>query len=217
MTTSNPFQDTRTLLFDIDGTLLDTQEFILQATEYTLTQFGFPVPPRTILTKNVGKPFPEYYQVLTEQTDVSDLITTHRNFQLEHLNLSAPFPNTIETLTALKSRGYRCATVSTRAKITTLETLELANIKEFFDVCISGDDAPTHKPNPAPLFLALEQLSASPAQAVMIGDSHLDVQAGKNAGTKTIRVSYGFHTDYIDDPKPDAVIHNIHELLTLFP
>lgn len=217
MTPQNPLLDIRTLLFDIDGTLLDTREFILQATEYTLAQFGIAIPPRTTLTKMVGKPFPEFYQILSGQTDVSDLITTHRNFQLEHLNLSVPFAGTIETLTTLKSRGYRCATVSTRAKITTLETLELAHIKDFFEVCISGDDAPAHKPDPAPLFLALQQLSTDPAQAVMIGDSHLDVQAGKNAGTKTIRVSYGFHTDYIDDPKPDSVIHNINELLTLFP
>lgn len=204
-----------TLLFDIDGTLLDTREFILQATEHTLRQFDLNVPDRDTLSKMVGKPFPEFYQILAERSDVADLVATHRAFQLEHLDLSVPFPNTIETLHALKERGYRLATVSTRSKITTHETLKLAGIDHYFDVCISGEDTPEKKPHPAPLLLALERLQSEPHDAVMIGDSDFDVEAGKNAGTQTVRVSYGFHTEKMHDTNPDAIIHDIKELLTI--
>lgn len=206
-----------TLLFDIDGTLLDTTEFILQATEYTLNFFGLPVPDRGVIAKLVGKPFPEYYQLLSNQENVTELINTHRTFQLAHMDLSVPFPNTLETLATLKGRGYTLATVSTRAKITTVETLKRAHIDHFFDTIISGDDAPQVKPDPAPLLLALERLQRAPHEAVMIGDSHLDIEAGKNAGTQTIRASYGFHTENMHTTEPDVIINDIKELLTILP
>ena len=102
--------------------------------------------------------------------------------------------------------------VTSRSNKTSHQTLVNAGMSDFFDVVISAEDTKELKPNPAPLFKALKYLKATPEQAVMVGDSHLDIEAGKNAGTKTIRVTYGFHNDNLDEPKPDLFIHDIGEL-----
>lgn len=81
----------------------------------------------------------------------------------------------------------------------------------LFDV-----DGTLLKPHPAPLLKALERMSLPISSAAMIGDSHLDIEAGKNAGTKTVRATYGFHTDKLHESKPDFIINSIAELLNIF-
>ena len=93
-----------TLIFDIDGTILDTQEFIFQATEHALATLGYPVPERSVIAKNVGKSFPEYYFSLTNsKKDIDKLIDIHRAFQYLNINLAKLFPNAFETLKTLKN------------------------------------------------------------------------------------------------------------------
>ncbi len=205
----------KALLFDVDGTLLDTREFILQATEHALKTHGYTVPQRAELSKHVSKPLGKVYQDITGQAEVGELENTHREFQLANLHLSVPFLNTVETLKTLKERGYRMAIVTTRSRKTSVKTLELAGVDIFFDTIISKEDTPAVKPDPTPLLKALEQLGCTPAEAIMIGDSELDVQAGKNAGTQTVRVTYGFHTEHLHDPKPDYIIDEIGKLTTI--
>ena len=112
-----------TLLFDLDGTLLDTRDFIIQATQHALLTHGYPVPEQSIISKLVGKPFNEYYRELTGLDDSTVLQTTHRAFQLTNLHLSVLFPQTLHTLETLHNRGYKMAVITTRSKITSLETL----------------------------------------------------------------------------------------------
>ncbi len=207
----------KVLLFDIDGTILDTREFIIQATEHTLTLHGHTVPKKTKISKLVGKPFNEFYTRLTGLSEVAQLQKTHREYQLKNLHLSKIFPRAKETLMALRERGYTMAAVTTRSKITSLDTLRQADVEQCFDVIISKEDAVAEKPHPAPLLKALEILNEIPEHAVMIGDADVDVEAGKNAGTKTIRVTYGFNTDRLHETAPDYIIHDIKELLTLLP
>jgi pyrophosphatase PpaX len=204
-----------TYLFDIDGTLLDTKEFILQATEHSLAHYGYVVPDRSVIAPLVGEKFETYYFKLTGQQEVTDLINKHREFQVANLHLSTPFEGTPETLQFLHAQGCKLAAVTSRSKITSLDTLEQAGLLHFFDTVISSEDTPEVKPSPEPLLLALERLGKTPEQAVMVGDSHFDVEAGKNAGTKTVRATYGFHTDNLNDPKPDHFIDAIGELLVL--
>ncbi len=205
-----------TILFDIDGTVLDTSEFILQATEYALAALGYPVPDRSVIRKEVGIPFPQYYIDLCGSAEnVEELILKHREFQYSNYNLSKLFPNALETLNSLKKKGYKLAAVTTRSNKTSHQTLVDAGIFDLFDIIISFEDAKKLKPNPEPLLKALENLNETPDKAVMIGDSHLDIEAGKNAGTKTIRAAYGFHKDNLHNPDPDFIIEDIGELLKI--
>ncbi len=209
-------QKITTLLFDIDGTILDTREFIFQATEHALFTLGYPVPDRTILSKVAGIPFPEYYIELTGSDKHSEkLIEAHRSFQYSNFHLAKLFPHSLQTLKILKGMGYKLGAVTTRSKKTSLQTLIDSEIFHLFDTVISAEDTKDLKPHPAPLFKALELMKEAPEHAVMIGDSHFDVEAGKNAGTKTIRATYGFHNDNLHDPEPDLFIDDKGYLLNL--
>ncbi|MES2409759.1 MAG: HAD-IA family hydrolase [Patescibacteria group bacterium] len=205
-----------TFLFDIDGTILDTREFIIQAAEHSLPTLGYFVPERRVIAQNVGKPFEEFYFCLTgSEKDIEKLMDAHRAFQAQNFNLAKIFPHSLQTLKTLKERGHRLAAVTSRSKKTSHQTLIDAGIFDLFDTVISSEDAGALKPDPAPLFKALEFMGELPERAVMIGDSHLDIEAGINAGTKTVRVKYGFHTDRLNEPKPDFFIDDIEDLLKL--
>ena len=205
-----------TLLFDIDGTVLDTSEFILQPTEHALASVGYPVPSREVIKSKVGIPFPEYYIELTgSDKDADVLVDIHRAFQRENFRLAKIFPGALETLQYLKNKGYKLAAVTGRSNQTSLQTLKDAGVFDLFDVVLSKESTIEQKPHPAAILKALEHFSEVPERVVMIGDSHLDILAGKNAGTKTIRVTYGFHADNLHDPEPDFFIDDITELLSI--
>ncbi len=205
-----------TILFDIDGTLLDTSDFIINSTEYALAKFGYKLPERKVIAQNIGKSFPDFYLTLSGSSkDVEKLLETHRDFQLKNLHLSRLFLNSSKTLNSLKKRGYKMGAVTSRSKITSFQTLENAGIAHFFDVVISAEDTTKLKPHADPLLKALTYLKEIPTKTVMVGDSHFDIEAGKNAGTKTIRATYGFHKDNLDSPAPDFFIDDIGELLEL--
>ncbi|OGI65664.1 hypothetical protein A3H53_02040 [Candidatus Nomurabacteria bacterium RIFCSPLOWO2_02_FULL_40_10] len=205
-----------TLLFDIDGTILDTREFILQATEHALTTLNYPVPKRSVISKLVGIPFLKYYFKLSgSEKDAEKLMNTHREFQRFNFHLAKLFPNTCKTLHKLKKKGYRLGAITSRSKITSKQTLKDAGVFDLFDIILSAEDTKDLKPHPEPLLKALRYMKEAPERAVMIGDSHLDIETGKNAGTKTIRATYGFHKDNLHNPEPDFFIDDISDLLKL--
>lgn len=129
--------------------------------------------------------------------------------------MSVPYPRTKETLAAIQGRGAKIGAVTSRSKMTSISTLELADLLPFFDTVISMEDAPAIKPSPEPLLVALTNIGSDPSRAVMIGDSHLDIEAGKNAGTRTVRMTSGFHADHLHDPEPDFIISDIGDLLEI--
>ena len=99
-------KDITTILFDIDGTILDTREFIFQATEHALKTCGYPVPDRGAISSVVGIAFPEFYHILAgKDADMDKLVEAHRGFQLNNFGLSTPFSGSVERLLARAGRG----------------------------------------------------------------------------------------------------------------
>lgn len=212
-------QGIRALLLDVDGTILDTREFILQAAEHALHANGYELVPREKIAQAVGLSFDEFYYFILGRRDVDvvPLQTSHRIFQLERLDLSNPFQNSFTTLTELKTRGYKLAAITNRRRATLLPTLEKDNLLELFDEIIAADDAPELKPSPTQLNIALERFRLAPEEAVMVGDTDIDIAAGKAAGVSTLRVWYGFMGPKKPTVKADHDIENdISELLQIF-
>ena len=208
--------DITTILFDIDGTLLDTREFILQAFEHALRTHEYEVPDREEISAQVGKHLEECYLALAgSKKSLQKLVQAHKNFQDQNFHLSAIFPGVRETLEHLRGKGYKIAAVTTRYQRTAFQTLKDAGILYLFDTIIYGDDVSAVKPDPEPLLKALEILNEKPEHAVMIGDSHLDIETGKNTGIQTIRVTYGFHKNQMHEPEPDYFIEDIKDILKI--
>ena len=195
--------------FDVDGTLLDTSEFIHRAFEYTLRAEGFPPHDRDEIAHLMGRSLLDCYAHLAPAADGARLCDIHRTFQTKNLGLAHCFPETVATLLRLRDAGVRMAAITTRSKRTSLDTLRLNGIDGFFGVILSGEDVLHLKPHPEPLLKALAVLGVAPSEAVMVGDTASDIEAGRNAGTATIGVTCGFHGEGIREARPDFVVGDI--------
>lgn len=205
------------VLFDVDGTLLDTHEFIMAAFEHTCVVHGITFPGRETMAVHVGPPLEQVYAALTggassTSFEAAALIATHRGFQKENLHLASAYPGAVETLQWLRDAGLRLGAVTNRSRITSVLTLEQAALAHFFDVVISAEDTPALKPDPAPLRLALAAVGAAPVAAAMVGDTEADVGAARALGLFMVGVSYGFAGASLAAHGPDRLVHHVSEV-----
>lgn len=210
MSAGQPF---RAVLFDVDGTLLDTREFILSAMEHALTRHGLAAPARAELASQVGRPLEAIYGDFGIEAEAANrLVESHRSFQAENLHLAAAFPGASEMLGTLVRAGLKLGAVTSRSRRTSVRTIELAGLAPYFDIIVSAEDAAALKPDPAPLLLALGALGESHEHAAMVGDTRHDIEAGKALGMFTVGATYGFAGEAIRESGPDVVIGEITEL-----
>lgn len=205
----------RAILFDLDGTLLDTFDFIFGAFEHSLSVHSAPIPSRQEIAIKMGGPLEECYRDLAPGFDAISLTEHHRLFQQSNITLVKLFPHSRSTLTYLKSRGYKIGAITTRSIRTSVASLEATGIESFFDVVLSVEDVTNPKPDPEPILKASKVLDIPPEQCVMVGDTAADILCGKNAGSYTIAALYGFGGDSLLTLKPDASIMDISELQEL--
>lgn len=207
----------RAVIFDIDGTLLDTGELIFSSFEHTLKTHGVTPVAREDIKERIGPPLFEIYESLAPHLNPADLVETHRLFQIDNLHLSKPFLNTLKTLETLKKMGIKIAAVTNRTSRSSIKTLQMAKIDHLFEIIISPEDVSHEKPDPEGIFLALKHMKIAPEEALMVGDTSADVGAGKAAEVKTVGITHGIRGDSIKEYNPDFLIHNLSELLTLSP
>lgn len=203
------------ILFDIDGTLLDTHELVLRSFEHTLTTHQIPPLTREELMKVIGPGAKIVYAEIAPNHDSQILFDTHRKFQAENTHLSKPFTKTVSTLQELKKRNIKMSAITTRSSMSSVKTLKEAGIFHFFDTVLSFEDVKRPKPHPEGLLTALSYMKIKPENAAMVGDTEIDIQAGRAAGTKTVGITTGMRGKNIAAGNPDFVINNIAELLTL--
>jgi len=203
------------ILFDIDGTLLDTTELIFRCYEHTITICNLSPKTRKEISTTSGEPLEVCYRQLFPNEDITKLSEIHMSFQEKNLSLSKRFNNVASTLRNLKDKGFKIAAVTTRSKRTSTKSLEINNIASFMDVIISREDVVNPKPHPDALIKALKHLNVSPDHAVMVGDTPIDIKAGKNAKMMTIGVSYGPLGNAVKSVDPDMLISDISEIISL--
>lgn len=205
----------RAVLFDVDGTLLDTTEFIYQGFDHALSAHGYATRSRAEYARLMGKTLDAGYRLLEPDCDTALLIAAHRAFQQQNLHLARPYPDAAPVLRALRDAGLRLAAITSRSRLTSLDTLALAGLAEELDLVLSFEDVTQVKPHPEPLLLALDRLAVRPEEALMVGDTDADILAGRAAGVRTVGVSYGFHGAAIAAHTPDVLIHTLRELVPL--
>lgn len=205
----------KAVLFDIDGTLLDTYNFVFHAVKHSVTVHGYSYPAKEKIGEAMGKPLLEFYEVLVPEANPSMLAKSHVEFQQENFHLAKPFQKAKKILKHLKNSGFLIGAVSNRLKESLLHTLKRAKLYDYFDVIISADDVVNPKPHPRHLLAALNKLEVKPENSYMVGDTENDILAGKNAKVKTIGVTYGFLGKDIAEHNPDYLIDDIEELLKI--
>jgi pyrophosphatase PpaX len=185
---------TNAVLFDWDGTLLDSREALLRAwhgaSEEVLGR-RFPATPgeeHVIFTQPGSRAFP-YAAGDRERAD-----RLAAAFQREYERsgrLVRPFPGIVEALRRLRAAGIRMGVVTSKSRRRYQVDAERIGVLELVDAAVCQEDCPVHKPDPAPVLRALEQLAVEPEAAVMVGDTPVDLAAGAAAGAEVVGVSWG--------------------------
>jgi pyrophosphatase PpaX len=202
----------RAVLFDVDGTLLDTREFILRAFEHAFDIHGLPRLPRDEMSLHVGRELELIYTELGGPEMRDRLVEAHRSFQARNLPLARPFAGAVEVLKSLAAQGVRVAAVTSRSRRTSDRSLEVTGLAQHLEVVISAEDTEDLKPHPAPLLKALRLLGHEGEGVVMVGDTPSDIEAGRGIGALTVAATYGFHGREVLRANPDRVIDDIGEL-----
>lgn len=184
----------RLLLFDLDGTLANTDEMVVQSF-YALYKI---YKPRVVRSREELYYFsgPQIRETLKKEFPDYDLEEMREAFARISKSLYAPYvteyPDEIETLKALKEAGYLLGVVTNKGKPLTKYNLELCHLDDIFDVVITADDVAAAKPDPQGIFKAMEVLGIKDKKDVLyIGDNDIDYYSGTNAGVDTLLVTWG--------------------------
>ncbi|WP_085521307.1 pyrophosphatase PpaX [Tuberibacillus sp. Marseille-P3662] len=205
-----------TLLFDLDGTLINTNELIIASFTYTLDRFCPGQFTRQDIVGFIGEPLEDSFKKVSPES-ADEMVQVYRKHNIQHHDdLVTEFPNVYETIRTLSEKGYPIGIVTTKRRKTVDMGLKLTGLDAFFDVIVTMDDVNHAKPDSEPIDLALKQLGSSQACVYMIGDSPHDIQAGKHAGVNTIGVSWSVKgRDVISDQSPDYLIDDMYEILEI--
>ncbi|MBI5456974.1 HAD family hydrolase [Candidatus Kaiserbacteria bacterium] len=205
----------KAVVFDVDGTLLDTADWILEAYLYVGESRGTPISrPLMLHELSLGNTLKDTYANLFPGQDFAALREKHREFQDAHMDLVKPFAGVPETLQTIRENGIKLVTMTNRVRESSIKTMTQSGILEYFDGLCCADDVLRTKPDPEHVFAALRPFEIAPKDAFVVGDSPADIESGKSAGARTIAVSHGLHAD-VESLKPDHVIHKIEDILPI--
>ncbi|MFJ7935512.1 pyrophosphatase PpaX [Sporosarcina sp. NPDC096371] len=205
-----------TLLFDFDGTLMDTNELIIRSYQHVLDKHYPGKYTQSDILPFLGPTLTDAFSTVDPQR-VDEFIEEYRAWNRErHDELVSEFEGVSETLLLLKEAGVKMAIVSTKRNDMIWRGIDLLQAKGIFDVVIGIDDVTNAKPDPEPIFLALERLGAAADEALMIGDNYHDIEGGKNAGVRTAGVAWSAKGEaFLQTFNPDYMLHHLSDLLPI--
>lgn len=206
-----------TVLFDLDGTLIDSVDLIIDSYHHTFRQHGLTLISREELIEGIGTPLVAVFGRMTDQrSEIDNWIVTYREYNLAHHDTRIrAFPGVVEMVQRIHRGGRRLGVVTSKNNAGARRGLRLVGLEELMSVVVGADDVTRHKPDPEPVEYALASLQAMAAGAAFIGDSHHDVASGKAAGVRTIAVSWGpISRARLAAAEPDYLCGSIEEVLT---
>jgi pyrophosphatase PpaX len=203
------------VLFDLDGTLIDSIELILGAMRHAFDGFDGRVPTDEEWRAGIGIPLHTALRgFATDEADVERLFQRYREYQLQHHDtLIRPYEGIVQAVQALADAGHPLALVTSKSDWMALKALVLVGLDALIPVIVGCDTCVNHKPHPEPVERALALLGARPDNALFVGDSPHDVQSGLAAGVFTVGVTWGaFSREEMEASGANAVIDQIQEL-----
>jgi pyrophosphatase PpaX len=195
-----------TVLFDLDGTLIDSVRLILDSYHHTLAAHREPPRSDEYWLAGLGTPLRVQFQPWAHDPERLDaMVATYREYNLTHHDsMVTAYPGIVEEVLAIKRAGYRTGLVTSKNKPGALKGLRLVGLAEAMELIVGADDVVNPKPHPEPLQLALRQLGEPAGSALYVGDSVHDMESGRAAGVKTGAVLWGpFERSQLAHTEPD--------------
>lgn len=206
-----------TILFDLDGTILDTNELIIRSYLHALDGY-VPVDfSRDHIIPHMGTPLYEQLQRFSGLEDVEHLAVKYRAINLElHDQYVKAFEGVNEVLDKLHHAGLKLGVVTTKIRLTTELGLKHVGIAQFMDAIVTIDDVTNAKPHPEPVQKAVDLLQADKSKTLMVGDSTMDIESGINAGVKTVGVAWSLKGEkLLTETGADYIIHKMQDLYSI--
>ena len=208
----------RTLVFDLDGTLIHSAPDLAAALNKVLEEDNRELVTLDQVTRMIG----DGVATLVERGFAATggppddaghhLDRFHHHYSNATADLTALYPDVMDTLNSLRDAGHRMALCTNKPAQATAAVLEAFGLAGFFEAVAGGDTFPVRKPSPGHLLGVLREMNAEPEHAVMIGDSPNDVQVALNAAVPVIAVAYGYRRVPADAMGADILIEHFREL-----
>jgi len=207
----------RALLFDLDGTLIDSREDLAASVNYALRAVGEPPQTRGAIVRHVGNGMRTLLANVLGKADeatLTDAISAFQDHYGAHcVDKTTTYPYVEETLKRVTEAGQKTAVVTNKPKGFADKILNALKLRPFIEVVVGGDTVSERKPHPAPLLEAVKDLGGAIGSTLIVGDGIQDIKAGQAAGIATCVARYGFgFTPEVLSLKPDFSISDFGKL-----
>ena len=193
MSASSALTASFAVLFDLDGTLIDSVELIVTSARYAFSDRNGRRPTDAEWLTGLGTPLiTQFREWARDEEEVTRLVARYREYQMAHHDiLTRPYPGMREALDELRAQGHQVGIVTSKLNALARRGLTCTGIDDRFECIIGCDDTTKHKPDPEPVIVALRRLGIDPSRAAFVGDSPFDMAAGNAAGVYTVGALWG--------------------------
>jgi pyrophosphatase PpaX len=208
----------RTILFDLDGTLIDSIRLILDSYHHTLSQHQLPARSDEDWLKGIGTPLHVQLAEWRETPErLEAMIATYREYNLKHHDsMVTVYPGVLDAIREIKTAGIATGLVTSKNRQGALRGLQLVGLEALMDVLVCADEVTNPKPHPEPVEKAVALLGADPTSTVYVGDSLHDMRSGRAAGVKTAAALWGpFGRAHLEAAEPDYWLERPADLARL--
>lgn len=207
-----------TVLFDLDGTLIDSVRLILDSYHHTLAAHGLPARSDEEWLRGVGTPLTaQFSECCDDRALMEALIATYREYNLAHHDrMVTVYPGIVTAVERIRASGRRTGLVTSKNRSGALRGLTLAKLERLMDVLVCADEVTNPKPHPEPVEKAVALLGADRNTTVYVGDSIHDMLSGRAAGVRTAAALWGpFGRAHLEDATPDYWLETPEDLVAL--
>lgn len=204
------------ICFDLDGTLVDSKNTILESTKAALDKLNISCSiPEDVFTNMIGKHFVDIFDVLKiDVQDFEQFISVYKALYFDFIDLSVLYPTVEETLNYLNRKQIKVSLLTTKVQEQAEKIIDHFYLHSSFNYLMGRRNGMAHKPSSEPLIYICKELKVEPVETIIVGDTELDIQCGKNAGSKTCGVLFGYRTkSQLEKEKPDFLISGFNELV----
>lgn len=179
------------VLYDLDGTIVDTNELIIETLDHVLRGICSLDVKRDEIIPHMGRPLDEQFRFFTGKSDVTELVAAYREYNLSrHDEMVSLFPNVLKVVKGLDAEGIVQGVVTTKMRATSERALGMFGLLPYMKTIVTIEDVTHPKPHPEPVLNAMAELGVIPEQTIMVGDSPFDVEAAKSAGATAVAVGW---------------------------